>query len=63
MHPYDASMVTKTFEPLIGPSSVTDERNNTTYFEYDPMGRLTLTKDLEGNIISQTQTVVNGIDY
>ena len=62
MFPLEASMDTYTYEPLIGVSSHCDERNNITYYEYDAMGRPTITRDTKGNIISLTKNVVQGSD-
>jgi len=62
-HPIDAAMDTYTYEPLLGVSSHCDERNNITYFEYDAMGRPTITRDINGNIISLTKHIVQGTDY
>jgi hypothetical protein len=49
--PSNALMTTYTHIPLLGVSSVTDERNSPTYFEYDIFGRLKLEKDKDGNIL------------
>jgi len=62
LHPFDADMTSYTYEPLFGVSSVTDAKNNINYFEYDAMGRQTIVRDWEGNILSQTKTVIDGTD-
>ncbi len=60
LHPADATMTTTTYEPMFGPSSMCDARNNIIYTEYDAMGRATTTRDINGNILSLTQTVIGG---
>ncbi|PZF73755.1 hypothetical protein [Taibaiella soli] len=62
MYPVGASMATTTYEPMIGPSSQCDARNNILYFEYDAMGRQTTVKDIDKNIIKYSKTVVQGQD-
>jgi YD repeat-containing protein len=44
-------MTTYTYEPLVGMTSQCDARNTITYYEYDALGRLTLVRDQDGNII------------
>jgi len=51
LHPADAHMVTFTHEPLLGITSMTDRRNQTTYFDYDAWGRLGAVRDDDGNIL------------
>ncbi len=63
MHPTDAAMQSCTYEPLLGVSSKCDERNVVTYYEYDAMGRPTVTRDMDGKIISLTKTIVQGSDH
>lgn len=53
LYPKDARMTTYTYEPLIGMTSMTDENNRTTFYEYDGFGRLRLIKDDNGNIIKR----------
>jgi hypothetical protein len=62
LYPSQATMSTMTHEPLFGISSKSDERGNTIYYEYDPMGRLKVTRDLNRNIISVNRQVVAGTD-
>lgn len=51
--PVDARMTTYTYDPPIGMTSMTDENNRTTFYEYDGLGRLRLIKDDNGNIIKR----------
>ena len=53
LHPDLARMKTFTHTPLVGVSSVTDERNVTAYYEYDALNRLKLIRDFEGNILKR----------
>ena len=52
-YPADAQMTTYTYDPLIGVSSITDPRNQTTYYIYDLFGRLSLIKDQNGDILKK----------
>ena len=60
--PANAGISTCTYEPFVGISSQNDERNNITYYRYDVMGRLSTTRDINGNIISLNTTVMQGHD-
>jgi len=60
--PPSASMDTYTYEPLMGLSSHCDERNNIIYYKYDAFGNLKTTADINGNILSLTNTVIQGND-
>lgn len=51
LHPKDAQMVTFTHEPLLGITSMTDQRNRTTYFDYDAWGRLGAVRDADRNVL------------
>ncbi|HEX6427710.1 MAG TPA: hypothetical protein VF008_08500, partial [Niastella sp.] len=51
LYPADAQMVTYTYSPLIGMTSVCSFSNAIVYYEYDGLGRLKLMKDQDGNII------------
>ncbi len=62
VYPANASMETFTYEPLFGVSSHCDDRNNITYFEYDAMGTQTVTRDINGNIISLTKETKQSTD-
>lgn len=49
----DAQVVTYTYEPLVGITSATDFRKQTTYYEYDDFQRLKYIKDADGNILKE----------
>ena len=51
--PSDASLITYTYEPLVGMTTLCDENNRITYFEYDDFNRLMLVRDYDGNIIKK----------
>ncbi len=51
IHPKDAPMTTYTYKPLVGMSSSTDEKSNTTFYEYDDFQRLKWAKDRSGAIL------------
>ncbi|MNF97655.1 RHS Repeat protein [compost metagenome] len=46
---------TYTYLPLIGVSTITDPRGNTTTYTYDAFGRLEFVKDAQGNLLSENQ--------
>lgn len=50
-YPALAQMTTYTYDPLIGITSITDAKNETTFYEYDAMLRLLNVRDTNGNII------------
>lgn len=52
-HPVGALMTTYTYTPGLGITSVTDPNNQTTYYEYDAMGRLWLIRDSNKKIIKE----------
>lgn len=62
LHPLKATVNTYTYEPLLGVSSHCDEQNDITYFEYDSQGRPYIIRDINGNIISLTNTKVRSAD-
>ncbi|XHR93270.1 hypothetical protein ACFJIV_23515 [Mucilaginibacter sp. UC70_90] len=51
LYPKEAQLTTYTYSPLIGVTSSTDAKNQTTYYEYDGLGRLQNIKDQNGNIV------------
>ncbi len=53
LHPKDANMVTTTYEPLIGATSVCNANNTIVYNEYDNLNRLKLVRDKDKNIIKR----------
>lgn len=51
--PDDAMMTSYTYDPLIGVTSITDPKGDTSYFEYDPFSRLMHTRDDDDNITNK----------
>jgi len=51
IYPSDAQMTTYTYDYLVGITSATDAKGETTYYEYDPHERLMNIRDKDGNII------------
>ena len=51
--PKSSQMVTYTYDPLMGITSVTDANNVTTYYDYDDLGRLQMIKDSDQNIVKR----------
>ncbi|HEV2483296.1 MAG TPA: hypothetical protein VGS79_26705, partial [Puia sp.] len=51
LYPQNAQMTTYTYNPLVGISSQCDVGNRVTYYYYDPLSRLNVVKDQDGNII------------
>ena len=52
--PIDARVTTYTHEPHVGVTSIIDETNHTTFYEYDEFGRLRATFDDDGNLLQAT---------
>ena len=52
-YPLDAQMTTYTHEPLIGVTSVSDNNNKPTRYEFDAFGRLKHTRDFQDNILKK----------
>lgn len=48
-----AMVTTYTYDLIVGVTSVTDSNNITVYYEYDSLGRLSLVKDFQGNIVKK----------
>ncbi|OJJ17211.1 hypothetical protein BKI52_31375 [marine bacterium AO1-C] len=53
LHPVQARMQTFTHRPMVGVSSMTNERHQTQYYQYDNLNRLELARDFEGNILKR----------
>lgn len=55
LHPADATAITYTYEPLVGISSICNESNKTSYYQYDSDGRLVTVRDQYGKILKQVE--------
>jgi len=55
IYPSNASITTYTYKPLVGMTSMTDSRANTTYYEYDNLQRLKNVKDASSSILKNYQ--------
>ena len=53
LYPADAQMTTYTFNSISGVTSQCDVNNKITYYEYDLLGRLSLIRDQDRNIIKK----------
>lgn len=55
LYPQSAQMVSYTYAPLVGATSINDPNSEITYYEYDSLQRLKNIKDYQGNIIKNYQ--------
>jgi YD repeat-containing protein len=53
LFPSNATMQSSVYTTPFGPSSTTDATGRITYYEYDAMGRQTIVRDQDGNILSK----------
>ncbi|MXV50381.1 hypothetical protein GS399_05300 [Pedobacter sp. HMF7647] len=53
LYPAGAQMTTYTYEPLVGMTSMSDAKNQVTYYEYDGFQRLRTVRDQNQNILKQ----------
>ena len=51
----NALVITYTYDPLIGVTSITDPKGQTIYYEYDDFGRLEYVKDDDGYVLSKNE--------
>ncbi|WP_417887089.1 hypothetical protein [Zunongwangia sp.] len=51
----EAMVITYTYEPLIGITSITDPKGYTTYYEYDKFNRLKFMKDHDRKLLEENQ--------
>jgi YD repeat-containing protein len=54
LFPVGAMMKNWVYTPLLGVTSSTDPSGRITYYQYDAFGRLAVTKDQDGNVLSKT---------
>lgn len=62
LYPSDAQITTYTYQPLIGITSQCDVNNRITTYEYDGLGRLSLIKDQDKNILKQYQYAYQSVN-
>lgn len=55
LYPLGSRMVTYTWDPLLGISSITDTSGGILYYEYDGFGRLKWVRDDQGHIVESYQ--------
>ncbi len=60
LHPADADMNSFTYQPSFGIRSSTNSAGRLTYYEYDKLGRLSIIRDQNRNIVSKSQVYING---
>ncbi len=64
LHPVHAQMVTYTYEPLLGITSITDPKGKREFYHYDAANRLSQIRDQDNNIIKQIRyNLYNGERY
>lgn len=51
IHPSDAQMVTYTHHPMFGKTSETDANHNSIFYEYDALGRNTIVRDRDKDVV------------
>ncbi len=51
--PSESQMITYTYKPLVGVTSICDANNFVTHYEYDGQGRLIGVRDMDGNILAR----------
>ncbi|WPU95633.1 hypothetical protein SNE25_08890 [Mucilaginibacter sabulilitoris] len=51
LYPAGGQMTTYTYDPLVGVTSLTDAKNQVSYYEYDGFQRLRDVRDQDGNIV------------
>ncbi len=62
LYPSGATMKTWCHAPLVGISSICDENNHIQYYEYDEMGRLSVIRNQDGNIVKKLEYGVQQAD-
>lgn len=62
LYPLKSRMVTYTYDPLLGITSTTDPNNVTTQYVYDALGRLSMIKDNDKNIVKHYKYHYQGQD-
>lgn len=58
--PDDVRMISYTYDPLVGITSMTDSKGKTIYYVYDDHNRLTILKDSEENLIKDYSYNIKG---
>ncbi len=51
----NALITTYTYDPMVGPTSVTDPTGQTLFYRYDNQNRLEYVIDLDGNVLNKTE--------
>jgi YD repeat-containing protein len=55
LYPVDAQMTTYTYAPLMGMLTACSPANNITYYSYDALGRLSVIRDMDQNVVKEYQ--------